>query len=184
MAGKKRKNDDEDDKPPPPDLLLSLFPAGKVKANLQINEDVGTIRRPAEKLVEFCAAVFLQKLIQDASTAKDVSDTASDSETAATAVIQLEHIQAAAANNTTHYEFLMDDLQEVQDSTAPKAARLYRQAKKRRLVSSKSSGAATTKVSAAQLAQVQQVMDQEQDESSSNHVGTNFEMIEDEDDYD
>jgi hypothetical protein len=46
---------DESDKQEQPLLdLSSVLPAGKVKANLQSNKDVGTIRKPVEKLLGKC----------------------------------------------------------------------------------------------------------------------------------
>jgi hypothetical protein len=136
--------------------------------------------------IDCCAALFLQKLIQDASTSTTTDDgKRSAGAASSTMVIQLQHVQSAAV--AAKYAFLEDELQEVQDSSAPKAGLALQKAKKRRVVALNK----PTKVPSISLggmaqerAQLQQVVDQQAVTSSGVVRGETLEVIEDEDDYD
>lgn len=140
--------------------------------------------------IECCAAAFLQKLIQDASTsaATDDSKTSAEAASSSTMVIQLQHVQSAAV--TAKYTFLGDELKQVQDSSAPKAGLTLRKAKKRRIAAAKNkatkvpSGSLVGRGMTQERVQLQQVLDQQGVMNSDAFQGTGLEVIEDEDDYD
>ena len=124
--------------------LAAVFPLGKIKAQLQNHKEVGKIPKPTEEFIACCSAILIQKLV-------DKGDTSSES------VVTLDQIKAAASQ----YDFI--NLDEVQNQTAPKAA------KKRR----------TTITKAVQA--VQKVADVVALEPSNQQT---LQVIQDDDDYD
>jgi hypothetical protein len=79
----------------------TVFPPGKIKAQLQNNKDVGKVPKPTEQFIACCSALLLEKLIKKKESSEGV--------------VTLDNIKEAAA----HYDFM--DLAEVRDNTAPKA---------------------------------------------------------------
>ena len=84
--------------------LAAVFPLGKINAQSQSHKDVGKIPKPTEESIACFSAILIQKLV-------DKGDKSSES------VVTLDQIKAAASQ----YDFI--NLDEVQNQTAPKAAK-------------------------------------------------------------
>lgn len=89
--------------------LTSVFPSGKIKAQLFTNKNVGKLRKDSLELIECASARFLQSLIQ------------STSEKPAT----LDHIKQA----TKPYDFI--DLEHLEEAKVPKVRKVNKNNRKR-----------------------------------------------------
>lgn len=97
----------------------NLFPATRIKNQLQQNEQVGRIRNSAAALAGACAGLLLEKLRRRALEMGQSRSSSTNANKQQPVVVSLPDVQQAAAD----YPFLESVLEDLSEETAPRIQR-------------------------------------------------------------